>query len=502
MIKNVAEYLEATAARVPNKLAFADVKNEISFSELRRQSRAIASSFARKGVFKKPILVALEKNIQPVSVFLGAAYSGNFYVPLDVEMPAERIRKIIESLQPAAIVTDSNYSQLVMESGADERIVYLLEDIIREPIDDTLIASAMERQIDADILYVLFTSGSTGTPKGVCVTHKSVICYSEFVAEKFNMDENVVFGQAAQFTFDTTIRNIYQTIRNGGTDHIIPKSYLGFPIKSIGYLNERKVNTIFWTPTLLSIVAKSRILQKNPPHYINRVIFSGEMMPISTLNVWRNALPNATFLNVYGQTEVGDTCTYYQLERQFKEGDSIPIGYRDRNVDVFLLNDHDELCKDGEVGEICLRGSKITPGYYNDMALTNEVLVQNPLNSSYLELIYRTGDLGYYNELGELMLKGRKDFQIKHSGFRIELGEIESIAEEVDGASFCTCVYDRENQQIKLFYVGEIDEAALKTELRKSLQSYMVPHRIKRLEVMPTMASGKTDRQKLLSLEI
>lgn len=499
MIKNVAQYLEATATRLPDKVAFSDINSEISFSVLRSQAKSVASFFAQNKAFKMPILVALEKSIQPVSIFLGAAYSGNFYAPLDIEMPAERLHKIIESLQPAFIVTDSTHLPLVVESGAEKEKIVLFEDITSTPIDDDMIVSALNRQIDTDLLYVLFTSGSTGVPKGVCITHRSVINYSEFVAEKFNMDENVVFGQAAQFTFDTTIRNIYQTIRNGGTNHIIPSNYLGFPVKSIRYINERKVNTIFWTPTLLSIVAKSHILEKEPPQYINRVIFSGEMMPISTLNAWRKALPDASFLNVYGQTEVGDTCTYYELDRHFNEGDSIPIGRRDDNVDVFLLNENDQLCGDGEVGEICLRGSKIMPGYYNDHERTKEVLVQNPLNTSYLELIYRSGDLGYYNNLGELMLKGRKDFQIKHSGYRIELGEIESAAEKVDGVSLCACVYDHDSSLIKLFFTGEADESTLKVHLKKSLQAYMLPHRITRINEMPRMASGKIDRQKLNS---
>jgi amino acid adenylation domain-containing protein len=497
LIKNVAEYLETTAKRIPGKTAFADEKNSITFSDLRKQSRSIATAFAQRGLFKKPILVALEKSIRPVPVFLGAAYSGNFYVPLDVEMPPERVKKIIDTLRPGAIVTDNKITELLKSAEADDSIILQIDEIIDTDIDEALLADAGDRQIDSDILYVLFTSGSTGTPKGVCITHRSVISYSEFVAEKFKMDENVVFGQAAQFTFDTTIRNIYQTIRNGGTDHIIPKNYLGFPVKSIDFLNERKINTIFWTPTLLGIVAKSRILQKRCPEYITRVIFSGEMMPCSTLNAWRDALPNATFLNVYGQTEVGDTCSYYVLERRFEGNDAIPIGYHDKNVDVFLLNDDGKLCQIGEKGEICVRSSKISPGYYNDIERTKEVFVQNPLNKSYAELIYRSGDIGYYNDLGELILVGRKDFQIKHSGYRIELGEIESRAEIITGVSLCACIYDKDKQQILLFYTGEADEKFVKAELRNGLQSYMVPHRIKRLETMPTMASGKIDRQKL-----
>ena len=148
----------------------------------------------------------------------------------------------------------------------------------------------------------------------------------------------------------------------------------------------------------------------------------------------------------------------------------------------------------GELGEICIRGTSLTLGYYNNFEKTREVFVQNPLNTAYPERIYRTGDLGRYNERGELLFVSRKDYQIKHMGHRIELGEIEANANMVEGVKLSGCVYDNIKGKIVLYYVGGMEERELAVALREKLPRYMVPNRLVRLEQMPLTANGKIDR--------
>lgn len=270
-----------------------------------------------------------------------------------------------------------------------------------------------------------------------------------------------------------------------------------FAAKTIDFLNEHKCNAIYWVPTSYNIVAKSGIFAKRKPQYLNKCLFVGEVMPTSVLNIWRKALPEAQFINLMGPTEITGTYLYYKVDREFDDDESLPIGQSYPNVQAILLNEKNEECKQGEIGELCVRGSKVSCGYYNEPEKSDQVFIQNPLNSAYNELIYRTGDLGYINERGEIMFAGRKDFQIKLSGHRIELGEIEVASCSIEGVDLCGCVFDSEKQRLVLFYQGKAEEKAVRTALKQKLQPYMVPDAIVRIDIMPRTASGKISRTEL-----
>jgi amino acid adenylation domain-containing protein len=497
MQKSVTEYLEATAERLPDKIAFADTKESLTFSDLRGRAHSIGTFLARRELFKQPVVVAMERGARCVSAFLGAVYSGNFYVPLDVEMPVERIAKIIRTLQPTAILVDSRRHDLLVDAGAAADTIHRYDEAVLTPADEGLLFQVTKRQIDTDLLYVLFTSGSTGVPKGVAVTHRGVIDYVETLTETFGFDENVVFGQTVPFTFDSSILYIYNVLRNGCTDWIVPKVCFTFAARMVDFLNEKQVTHIYWVPTSYNIIVKSGIFAKRVPQYLRWCGFVGEVMPNTVLNVWRRAIPSATYANLFGPTEITGTFTYYLVNREFADDEPLPIGKPYRNVDVLLLTEDNRPANQGEVGEMCVRASKIGFGYYNDFERTAEVFTQNPLNTAYPEIIYHTGDLAYYNERGELMFKGRRDFQIKHAGHRIELGEIEVAAGAVSGVELCGCIYDSDHQMIVLFYCGAITERELAESLKTKVQPYMIPGDVQKLDTFPQTSTGKIDRMSL-----
>ena len=150
------------------------------------------------------------------------------------------------------------------------------------------------------------------------------------------------------------------------------------------------------------------------------------------------------------------------------------------------------------MGELCIRGSFLAMGYYDNPEKTAEVFVQNPLNTHYPETIYRTGDLVSINERGEIMYHGRKDFQIKHRGNRIELGEIENAAAAVPGIEMCACIYDTEKERIVLFYQGkEVTTKLIRDTMKEKVPSYMLPNVMREVEEMPKNQNGKIDRKKL-----
>lgn len=221
-------------------------------------------------------------------------------------------------------------------------------------------------------------------------------------------------------------------------------------------------------------------------------------MPNKQLNYWRKKLPDALYSNLYGPTEITVDCTYYTVDREFKDDEPLPIGVPCRNSDVIVLDENNVLVTEQNVlGELCVRGSSLAVGYWNDWGKTEEVFVQNPLNPFYPEKIYRTGDLVYYNERKELVFAGRKDFQIKHSGYRIELGEIESAAIGKEEVSGVCAAYHNEKKQIVLFYQGKIGEEELKDYLLTIIPKYMVPTIYFPLERFPYNDNGKIDRKQL-----
>ena len=494
MIKNVTEWLDKTALKMPDKIAFSTGEQSLTFAQLRAESRSCATELAKRGLIKQPVVIAMDREPHIISAFMGAAYSGNFYVPLDIDMPVARVRKIIEKLRPAAYIASPEFMDLLKSVGADESVIIPFSEAAGSPIDDELLNEALRKQTDTDILYVLFTSGSTGEPKGVCISHNNVIDYSNALTDTFGLDDTAIFGQTILFTFDSSILYIYQTLQNGCTTYIIPKMCFSFPVKMIEFLNKYKINTVYWVPSSYNIMARSGILDVKLPEYLKRIWFVGEVMPNSVLNIWRKALPDAQYANLFGPTEITDTFVYYIVDRDFDDGEPLPIGKPYPNVDVLILDEQDKPCSLGETGELCVRGTKVSPGYYNDLERTEKVFVQNPLNNAYREIIYRTGDLGYVNKYGEIMFAGRKDSQIKHFGYRIELGEIEAAAGAVEGINMCACVYDNEKKRIALFYTGNADEKYILSELKLKIQQYMLPGLVVKLDVMPQNINGKIDR--------
>ena len=495
MITSVTDYLDNTANVFPNKIAFFDRGHSLTFLQLKNEALHISTALLDAGR-NRPVVVFLEKNVYCIVAFMGIAYSGNFYTPIDVTMPKERIDKIIHNLNPAAIITDRNYEHIAV-GLSDTADVLVYEEIMQNNINENKCIERKKTMIDTDILYVLYTSGSTGTPKGVIINHRSVIDYTEWVTETFQIDNTHVFANQAPFYFDNSILDIYQTIRNGATMYIVPNELFSFPVPLLKYLKAIKASILFWVPSALCMLAHRNALEKTSLPELKKVLFCGEVMPNKELNIWRKNYPNVLFANLYGPTEITDACTYYIVDRKFNDDDPLPIGYPCHNTDILVLNESDELVQNGEIGELCVRGTSLALGYFNDIEKTNESFVQNPLQCQWQEKIYRTGDLVKYNEKGELIYICRKDFQIKHMGHRIELGEIEVTVNGIYGVDYCCCLYDEKNKRIVLFYTGTVDVSLISSKISAILPHYMLPEKIVNLLEMPMTLNGKIDRHML-----
>ena len=495
MQKSVIEYLVATAAKYPEKIAVQDSIGTITFAELLRSAYVIADEIKTKELWKSPIGVYIPKGCLMVQAFAGINMSGNFYVPLDTKSPETRISSILNVLEAEAVITDRAHEQQV--KGMCSKQVIVIEDTLgNQPKNDADAEQYLARQIDTDPVYSIFTSGSTGTPKGVVIAHRGVIDYIDWAVSTFNVTSDTIIGNQAPFYFDNSTLDIYLMYATGATLDIIPEMHFSFPAKLVDYLNEHKITFVFWVPFALINVANFDIFKDKKPQYLKDILFAGEVMPNKHLNYWRKYLPNCQYANLYGPTEITVDCTFYQVDREFADDEPLPIGIECRNSGVLILVDQQREAAINEEGELCVRGSSLALGYYNDPEKTQKAFIQNPLNKHYPETIYCTGDIVYKNERGEIMYVGRKDSQIKHNGYRIELGEIENAVLASKMVDNCCAVYDFTNKKIVLYYQAaeELNLSAFRKAVSDKIPRYMIPSTYHREETLKQNASGKIDR--------
>lgn len=505
MITNILEYLEASAEKYPDKTAYTNLDSELTFGELLCKAKAIGSYLAKNISEVGPVLIYMKKSPECLAGFFGAIYGGDFYVPLDTEMPKARIELIDNNLSPIAVLTTGELLESAKEIFPNRKIV-TVQEAYSDKVDMQLLSEIRLRHLDTNPAYVLYTSGSTGVPKGVVVPHRSLIDYMEHFCPEVGVREDDVIANQAPFYFDASLIDIYCTLKMGATMHVVPIELFSMPLKLLEFLQEKKVTMIRWVPSALNMVSAFRGLKSLRPDYLRLIIFGAESMPTKCFNYWREYYKDANFVQIYGPTEITGVCTYYLVDREFENTETIPIGRAFGNSGVFLLNDEDELVTQntpGVLGEICVKGTCLAHGYYNDPERTAAVFVQNPLNKVYPERIYRTGDLASYNELGEIVFSSRKDFQIKHMGHRIELGEIEAAVSAIAGIRYAICLFDNKKSRIHLVYVSDgLTEADIINDLKDRLPRYMIPNVFHSMDELPMTASGKADRVKLKDMYI
>lgn len=495
MITSVLNYLDNASLNYSNKVALIEQEKRITYGEMSFAAKKIATNLLTKiGAECRPVVVLMDKSLEAVVSFWGILYSGNIYVPMDIYAPMERINKIIDFVQPAAVIVDEAFGDKADELHVNRDIVYKYDALTCGEIAYEQIAEVQAGIIDTDPAYIICTSGSTGIPKGVVIPHRAIIDFTEEASETMEFSSGEVFANQAPFYFDASVPDLYCTVRNGATLHILAASMFRFPIQLLEYINKHQVNAIYWVPSALILVANLRALPEVDVTCLKKIMFCGEVMPVKQLNTWRKYVPDAKYVNYYGPSETTYASTYYVIDREFTNDEALPIGKPAINTGVLILNDKDEKAAIGEIGELCIKGSGVALGYYNNPDKTAEVFVQNPTNHKYRDIIYRTGDLVKWNERGEIEYVCRKDFQIKHQGYRIELGEIEHGAMSVAGIKRVCSLYHDKRQQIVLIYEGDAETTEVKEALKTKVPEYMVPGIIHKLDAMPMNANGKIDR--------
>ncbi len=502
MYKSILDYFEETVLANKEKTALLHRDETCTFSELCRKGRQMGTFLSEQlpGTGSRPIVVLLPKSMDAVVADIGILYSSNVFNNLDIKTPAQRLQNIIRQLEPAAVITNGKYFDLIdWETYGMKAVNMDLLEFGELPVREELLQEKREKLIDTDPFCIINTSGSTGTPKGVVLNYRSFFDFMAWAVETFGFNGEEIIGALSPIVFDIYDFEICLMMMKGASIVLLDSTLGVFPAKLLMELRDKKVNFLFWVPTIMVNIANMDLLEKIPLPDIKTVWFAGEVFPTKQFNYWKKHMPQAVFANLYGPIEITLDCIYYIVDREFQDDEPLPIGIPCNNTDILLLSEEDKICEKGQEGEICVRGTSLAMGYYNNPEKTASVFVQNPLNQAYPELIYRTGDIAVYGEDGLIHFKGRKDSLVKHQGYRIELGEIEhEIVNNLKLVSNCCVVYDNNNKRIVLFYEeGRVPELEIRKALEKSFPRYMVPTAYHVMEELPRNTNGKIDRLKL-----
>lgn len=498
MKKNILEYFYNTVDKNQSKIAAIEFDKSITFYDLDKRAQILANAIlAKKSFFNKPIAVYLPKSIESVVADIAITYSCNIYMNIDVKSPHERIKNIFDLIKPEIVITNSTNLKFLNGTIEDDKILLIDEVNFNQESNRSLLLSRIELQIDTDPLCIINTSGSTGTPKGVVLNHRSFIEFTEVSIEIFKFSNQEIIGSLSPLVFDIYSFELCLLMSKGSTLLLIPDQLSAFPIKILELLKLHQVTFIFWVPTIMVNIANMNLLEAIQLPDLKIVWFAGEVFPTKQFNYWKRILSHTLFANLYGPIEITLDCTYFIVNREIADEEQLPIGIPYRNTDILILNDKDELIMDDEEGELCVRGTSLAMGYYNNPEKTHAAFVQNPLNKSYPEIIYRTGDIVAKNSFGEIVFKGRKDSLVKHLGYRIELGEIEHVIVNTLKLAKNGCVlYQTTRKEIILFYESEteISPAEFRKQIAVILPKYMIPNIYIRMDELPRNTNGKIDR--------
>ena len=488
--------LDRAASLWGDRPAVEDDVQSLTYSEYRSRSRRVAAGLLSSGSNRRPVVVYLPKSVRMLCCFMGAMYAGSPYAPVDSHIPMARLEKILESLRPGLLITNAELAPNLDSCSLGGVKVVLAEELEAAAPDEARVDAATASVVDCDPIYIMYTSGSTGTPKGVTIPHRGIIDYARWVVETFDFDETTVMANQAPFYFDNSTFDIYGCLQCGGKLILIPDALMLYPLRLPEFLAEKEVTSIFWVPTVMINVANSGALDGVSLPKLRSVAFCGEVMPNKQLNIWRRALPECSYANLYGPTEITDVCCYYKVDRPFADTDPLPIGRACENMRLLVLTEDGRAAAPGEQGELCVIGSGVALGYWNAPGLTAKAFVNNPLSAGCPERMYRTGDLAYWDEDGLLQFCGRRDNQIKLKGNRIELGDIENAAMNVEGVENAAAIFDAEAERIVLFVEtrGTLPQRRFNLELRKYIPQYMLPGKLVCMEKLPHTANDKIDR--------
>lgn len=469
-MENVLSYLERSVELYPDKCAVVGENYSYTYTQLNTVAKHIACGLKEKLMPNQGVILHMDKSPLCVAAIFGVLYAGGYYIPVDKKASAERVG-VIQNVSKAELIIDDEYARKASETPIDEEWLWATRNSVTKEA----------------LVYTMFTSGSTGKPKGVMISHKAVITFIDCFTKTLGICEDNILANQAPFDFDVSVKDIYGAISVGATLVLVPGKYFSMPVKLMEYLRTNRCDTFIWAVAAMNVVAGFRALDICGLE-VKKVIFSGEVIPKKTLDYWKDKLENCEYINVYGPTEITCNCTYHRLK---DDTYPVPIG-KAFDIHRVILVDGNKIVDSGDkghIGEIYVSGDTLAKGYISDEEATKNKFFTLETTR---ETVYKTGDLAYYNEQGQLIYVGRTDNQVKHLGVRVELEEIEQLARASEDIKNVVCV--EYNGELTLFYEGDIEPRWLKQHLKRCAENYMLPEHIVQEEQIHLTRTGKVDR--------
>lgn len=494
---SILSYFEHTVSTCPDKIAVEDQNKKYSFRALETMAKQMGYAISRTAAPAQAIGVIVNRGADTTALFLSVLYAGCYYVPIDPQMPIQKICAILDDCNAPMLLGSEENRTLV------DQLDYQGQFLTLNQASDHL---AEIPCCDARTpLYMIYTSGSTGRPKGVLKSHGAMISYMEAFLKTFSLDGSDVIGNQTPFFFDASAKDLYLMLFSGATLEVIPSEMFIFPTTLVEFMNQRKITYICWVPTALSLVTQMNTFRKYIPETLQKVFFVGEVFPMKQLRKWVAALPGLQYVNLYGSSEIAGICCYFPITEASLEQDHLPIGKPLCNCQVFLKNEDGFVSEPGQIGEVYIASDALATCYYNDPDRTNDCFFMTELPDGQMKRVFRTGDLARYDVQGNLVFSSRKDFQIKHMGRRIELGEIEAAADSLVQIQRCCCLYDEKRKTIKLFCEltpgYTVDSKEIIHSLKEKLSEYMLPGKVVILDKLPINPNGKINRTALKEMK-
>lgn len=486
-LDTVISLFKRQVRQTPERTAVECGNLSLTYRELDEKSNQVAKYLINKGIKAGMIVGILASHSQElVAGILGILKAGAAYLPLNINYPKERTRKILEDAKVKCLL--SNLCNVSSGDTGCEIIDLNCSEIYKNSCDDINLAESM------GLAYVIYTSGSSGVPKGVMISHKSLLNYIQWAVKKYIKNDDDVFALYTSIAFDLTVTSIFTPISAGAKIIIYEDNQHEYALYRI--MREKKVTVIKLTPSQLMLIKDL----DNRSSSVRRIIIGGEDLKSSLArDVFYSFEGNIELYNEYGPTEATVGCMIYKYNPDVDTGASVPIGTPGDNVQIYIMDKNLKPLPSGIDGEICISGDGIAEGYLNREELTAMRFIPNPFIPR--KVLYKTGDIGRFNSSGWVEYKGRADDQVKIRGYRIELGEIEQCLlshTEIKNA-VVLCKKDQNSIYLCAYLVTDknLSTTEITEYLKNYLPDYMIPAYYVFLVEIPLSINGKVEKDLL-----
>ncbi|MBH8571754.1 amino acid adenylation domain-containing protein [Nostocaceae cyanobacterium CENA369] len=495
------QLFEQQVELTPDLKALISQSEELTYRQLNHRVNQLAHYLQKQGVTKETLIaLCLERSIDMVVGILAILKAGGAYIPLDPSYPVERLNFMLSDSQASLLITKQEILEKLSLSA--DKVVYL--DIHKDEIAKQNLVNPINTSKADNLAYIIYTSGSTGTPKGVLGTHRGTVNGLHWLWKTYPFTPEEVCCQKTAISFVDSVWEIFAPLLQGIPTVIISNPTVQDPQLFIEALANYKVTRIILVPSLL------RLLLDNYSHLTKKLsqlkiwITSGEALSIKLVQAFRELMPSAKLINLYGSSEVSANATYYDTSL-LPQANSVPIGRPIDNTQIYVLNRNLQLTPIGVAGEFYIGGDGLAKGYLHRLELTQERFIDNPFIPG--NKLYKTGDIVRYLNDGNIEYLGRRDEQVKIRGFRVELSEIAAVlAQHPDVQESVVIASNDAQENPRLIAYVVTDKQNIATQLlpylQQKLPNYMQPFAFIVLDKLPLTPNGKVDRRSLPTNEV